>query len=366
MADQDFLKLSPTDQHSYLMDTDPDYKGLAPDDQRAYVQHITGSAKPNFAVNPPPAANAAPVNMQTEKISPVMKGFIPQDLPGAGEGAGLAGGLSEYDKAVAGGIGGGVKDIAQGNVSRGAHKVIGGVGNAMAPILPLTIPAAPVAALGTLGGGYGGGKLAEYGAQKAGATPDQVDLAGDVGNVVGGMAGGALGHIGQQAMPGPTRMRAKAGFQDVAKVTNPDIVDTAVPGNIALDIQKEAASGGSQPKVIRDFVNRLTDPKKGPLTFEEARRFYTNASRLSADEQQRLTPNMKRLVSQFAADLDSSLTKTAEGRGKGPQYQGAMKDYRRAAQGQDVIDNLKEYGKKAAIAGATGAGGYGLYKAITK
>jgi len=175
-----------------------------------------------------------------------------------------------------------------------------------------------------------------------------------------------LGHMGQRAMPGPTFARAKMGFQEVASKANPAVVDTAVPGNTALEIQKMAASGGSQPKVIRDFVSRVTDPNKPPLTFEEARKFYTNASRLSADESQRLTPDMKRMVGQFRADLDAEITKAAASQGKGPQYTQAMKDYRRASQGAETLDSLKDYGKKAAISGAIGGGGYGLYKALTK
>ena len=50
-------------------------------------------------------------------------------------------------------------------------------------------------------------------------------------------------------------------------------------------------SGGTMPKVLRDFIKRTTDPNQGPLTYEEARQFYSNAStRLSAEE---AAPNRK-------------------------------------------------------------------------
>lgn len=356
--DKDFLALNSADQHAYMSDTDPDYKTLSPGDQQAYLSHVTGKPVGEFA------ANAVPRPQVNMKMSPWAGD--PRGMPGVSEGAGLAEGLSEYDKSVAQGIGGGIKDIAQGNVSRGAHEVIGGVGSAMTPILPLTAPAAPIGALGALAGGYGGGKLAQYGAEKAGATPDQAALAGDVGNIAGGLAGGGLAHFGERNLPEPRFARARTSFKEVASAANPATVDTAISGNTALEIQKMAESGGTQPKVIRDFVKRVTDPQKGPLTYEEARKFYTNASRLSADESQRLTPDMKRMVGQFRADLDSAISQTASGAGKGPQYTQAMRDYRGASKTAGHLENLKEYGKKAAIAGTLGGGGYGLYKAMTK
>jgi hypothetical protein len=362
-TDKDFLAATPEQQHAYLADQDQDYASANPAEQAQYRQYVTGAKAPKIAVNS--------LNVPKPKLDMKMDpgGVEPGGMPGVSEGAGLAGGLSEYDKSVAQGVGGGAKDIAHGNIAKGAHEVIGGVGSALTPILPLTVPAAPLATLGAFGGGQAGGYLANKGATALGATPDQAALAGDVGNIAGGIAGGTLGHYGQRSLPGPTFARAKTGFQEVAKATNPEVIDTSVPGNTALEIQKMAQAGGSQPKVIRDFVSRVTDPKKGPLTFEEARKFYTNASRLSADESQRLTPDMKRMVGQFRADLDQALTKAAATKGKAPQYTQAMKDYHRASKGADTLDTLKEYGKKAAITGAIGGGvggGYGLYKALTK
>jgi hypothetical protein len=359
--DKDFMAASPADQHGYLSSVDKDYASANPADQAEYREHL------GLSKNVADIAHDVPRPQVNMKMSPW--GAEPQGMPGASEGAGLAEPLGQYTENVARGVGGGAKDIAQGNVARGAHKVIGGVGEALTPALPFAAAGAPLATLGALGGGQAGGMAGKKIAETAGATPDQAAVAGDIGNIAGGFAGGALGHMGQRSLPGATFERAKAGFRDVASTANPAVVDTSVPGNTALEIQKMAASGGSQPKVIRDFVTRVTDPNKGPLTFEEARKFYTNASRLSADESQRLTPDMKRMVGQFRADLDGAITNAAASKGKGPQYTKAMKDYRRASRAQDVVDTAKDTAKDVGLkamthAVAPGLVGYGLYRLL--
>jgi hypothetical protein len=50
----DFQKLSPQDQHKYLLDTDTDYKSFSPQDQAAYRQYLGGAV-----VSPPSAATLA-------------------------------------------------------------------------------------------------------------------------------------------------------------------------------------------------------------------------------------------------------------------------------------------------------------------
>lgn len=106
--------------------------------------------------------------------------------PGSSEGAGLAEGLGGYVESGPGEIGGGVADISRGNVTRGAHRVISGTGTTLLPVAALTVPAAPVLAARGLAGGLLGSKLARSGAEGFGATPDQADLAGDVGGLLGG------------------------------------------------------------------------------------------------------------------------------------------------------------------------------------
>jgi hypothetical protein len=107
----------------------------------------------------------------------------------------------------------------------------------------------------------------------------------------------------------PSEARAGAAFDQVMGAVRNVPIDVAAPGQVALNIQQLAKAGGAMPKVVRDFLNRVTDPKQPPLTFEPARDFYSNASRLSADEFDGLTPNMKRQVGNFRDALDNSLYK---------------------------------------------------------
>lgn len=87
----------------------------------------------------------------------------------------------------------GARDVVQGNISKGLHDVISGAGITAAPIvlpeLVAGLAAAPLATTGYLATGLGTGMagqaLASRGARALGATPDQAQLAGDVGGIAG-------------------------------------------------------------------------------------------------------------------------------------------------------------------------------------
>jgi hypothetical protein len=125
----------------------------------------------------------------------------------------------------------------------------------------------------------------------------------------------------------PSKARAGANFQAVMGAAKDVPIDTTAPGNTALQIKNMADAGGSMPKVVRDFLRRATDPTKGPITYEEARQFQQNASRLSADEYNRLNPNLKRMVGQFSGDLNAANTGAAGQVGKADTFTGAMQEY---------------------------------------
>jgi hypothetical protein len=108
--------------------------------------------------------------------------------PGVSEGRGLREGLAEYDRQSFGSMGEGAVDIGRGRYARGGHEIISGATNMMTPAVPLMAPAAPVAFARGAIGGAAGGYLAHKGAEVLGATPDQADLAGDVGGIAGGTA----------------------------------------------------------------------------------------------------------------------------------------------------------------------------------
>ena len=111
----------------------------------------------------------------------------------------------------------------------------------------------------------------------------------------------------------------------------------------------------------------VTNPGKSPIDYNEARDFYSNVSRLSADEAQKLTPVMKRAIGQFAGDLRDTISATAEGVGKGDQLEGAMQLYGRAKSWQQFGTDLWS-GMKRGLPWAigSGAGAVGGYYAVKK
>lgn len=258
--------------------------------------------------------------------------------------------------------GSGAVDIGKGNIARGGHKVISGLGTAALPFIPGAIASAPLKFALAAGGGYLGGKAAGKIAKSAGGSEDVQNLAQDVGGLGGAvLGGGAPSFLRNIKSAFPNKPAAGALFSEASSAAGETPIDLSRPGNTALKIKDMSEAGGSMPKVIRDFIRRNTDPSKPPLTYDEARQFYSNASRLSADEGMRLTPQMKRMLGQFTNDLGESISQTAEQAGVGPQYQGAMKQYRQAAKLEDMVDSLKKNAIKIGLGAAgTGAAAYTL------
>jgi hypothetical protein len=104
--------------------------------------------------------------------------------------------IGQYVPSTVGPIVQGGKDIAQGNIARGAHEVLGGVSNAALPAAPFLLAAAPAAVtLRSLAGGAAGQYLASKGASALGANPDQAAIAGDIGGIAGGAASSKLASL---------------------------------------------------------------------------------------------------------------------------------------------------------------------------
>lgn len=150
-------------------------------------------------------------------------------------------------------------------------------------------------------------------------------------------------------IPPVAKEQAAQKFSQVMSAAGNQPVNIAEAGNIALRSQELAQSGGSMPKVIRDFLRRASDPEKGPITYAEARDFYSNATRLSADEFNRLTPVMKAQVGKFTNALGRGIYGAAESVGQGEQYARAMSQYRFGAQGTKVMKSAVKYGTAAIV-----------------
>jgi hypothetical protein len=193
---------------------------------------------------------------------------------------------------------------------------------------------------------------------------DPKTLAEKTGNLVEGGTELAAG-LAKSAQMIPSAARAGAKFAAVEGAAGKVPIDINAPGQAALKIQELADAGGSMPMVVRKFLRRVTDPTQPPMTYDEARKFYSNATRLSADEFNKLTPVIKRGVGEFTRGLNESITNAAGQVGQGENYQAAMSEFRNAMK-------LKGYTEKAidllwktlAGMGAAGAGVYGVKKVM--
>jgi hypothetical protein len=157
----------------------------------------------------------------------------------------------------------------------------------------------------------------------------------------------------------PSTARAGAKFQEVMGAAKQVPIDISAPGNAALRIMQLSERGGTMPKAVRDLLKRMTDPQKPPMVYEEARDFASNISRLSVDEFNRLTPALKREITNLRVTLNHSVEKAAASAGKGPQYKSAMKEYAKASQGRQMVDDVKTAAKRWAIPGGVAYFGLG-------
>ena len=176
---------------------------------------------------------------------------------------------------------------------------------------------------------------------------------------VGGAAEAGAGAISKVI---PSTRRAGLGFNEVMAAAKNVPVEIGASGNTALRMREFADTGAFLPPVVRKFVLRMTDPEKDALTYKEARDFYENATRLSADVRGKMQPQVKRLLGQFVQELKGEIGDAAERVGKRATYESAMREYHRASQ-------LKRAGKKVAKTlpyVAAGAAGYEAVKNIAK
>lgn len=184
-------------------------------------------------------------------------------LPGSTEGPGMTEGLAEYEKASAGEVGGGVRDISQGNVAKGTHRIVSGVGAGVAPVAAMTLPAvaaaAPITTALGIGGGIGGQKLAHAGAEALGATPDQADLAGDVGGVAGGYLGSKVPAIGQKALLlGKTPAEAYQSALKPSTTIPPAKVDRMVQTGLENEIPVSKGGAEKLQSLLEDLQDKVT------------------------------------------------------------------------------------------------------------
>lgn len=154
----------------------------------------------------------------------------------------------------------------------------------------------------------------------------------------------------------PSAARAGKKLEEVMEVARNVPIKPGVPVAEALRGKEIASRGANLPKILRDFVRRTSDPEAPPITYEEARDFYTNA-RMSMTEYLQNKPNMWRQVTIFKNALGNAVADAAHEAGKGSEYLSGMAEYRKAKRLQELIQAAAKIGIPLAI-------GYKLNKAI--
>jgi hypothetical protein len=190
-----------------------------------------------------------------------------------------------------------------------------------------------------------------------------------------GKVGSALPVLGEMAIGGqpvaraakaaiPSAARAGEKFQDVMGAARHVTLELAETGDAALRIMQLAERGASMPMAVRKLLVRMTDPKKGPMAYEEGRDFASTISRLSADEMKRLTPVVKREVANLSVALNKANALAARSVGKGEEFNAAMREYAKAMKLRSTLDAMISGAKKGLpIATAAGAGAWLVNKA---
>jgi hypothetical protein len=178
--------------------------------------------------------------------------------------------------------------------------------------------------------------------------------------------------VGEAASAIPNAARAGRAFNDVAKVANKLPVDTSAIGNVALRIADFAQHGGGTqwgPAPVRQFIQYMADPKKAPLTYEVAREFASNISKLSVNEAMKMSPVIAKEVAELRVVTNRAIADVASKAGKGAEYAKAMNEYAKAKKLSGLIDTAIDsaqkgvpYGIVGGSAAAVGGGAYWLTK----
>lgn len=165
----------------------------------------------------------------------------------------------------------------------------------------------------------------------------------------------------------PTTEKASKLFGDVAKEANkiPVQLENSHDAAIRLmDWQKKTQLGPT----LNKFLNRITNPKLGPLTYEESRDFYNvlnDVRQKAIDGSLRIPGPIKFEINRLVQGLKADIGNAAGQVGRAADYYKAMEDYHHAK----VLQDWYETAKAGLIGGVkygvpAGLTGYGIKKAI--
>lgn len=218
-----------------------------------------------------------------------------------------------------------VKDIRSAALAMGGA----GIGSEAAAGAAQGLPAF----IKTMAGASGAGAGAGLGAL-AGGTPPKEALA----TAAGTTASSAVLSPLSRWLASSKSVGAKALQAASQKAGNAPVELSPRTNELVEEIVREGKSGGTVPKVITDLLDRVgpstrqaAEAAPGPLTYNEARSFQSNASSLSASEQMALKGKMKSLIPQFAKSFGRDVQTAAEAAGAGPEHTIGMSEYAAAS-----------------------------------
>lgn len=218
--------------------------------------------------------------------------------------------------------------------------------------------------------------VGKIGSALMGNEEDANDIVGgiksDPAKFAGNLVGGAtdLGLMSEASAPLlakiPTKAKAGALFETAMGKAQNEPVWMQNSGPELVRARELMERGGGRPTPVNALNRRVGNVNQPPLTYREARDYATNLSRLSSTDAQKLTPVMGRQAGKLSKAFNQDVGDAAARAGAGPEYTQAMRDYRIASQIDSAKDAVKTGLKRAIIPAAIGAGGYQVYRELTK
>ena len=235
------------------------------------------------------------------------------------------------------------------------------------PMLAVSAPsmiANPLTTIGTVGGGFVGGKAAKYEAKKLGAGSTGQDIAETAGNLAGGFTGGMTGSA-LSAVANRT-IGAQLLNQALAKGGGAPVELSPKTNEIVDDIVSSGKLGGKVPKVVSDLLERVgpstkqaAEAEPGPLTYKEARTLQSNINGMSTEERLGMNKQLQHLMPKLAKSFSQDVQTAADKAGIGDLHSAGMGQYATAARIEGMKQAAKEKVVIPALKGAAGAAGAG-------